>query len=148
MGVNTAQSVRFEQFFAAPRERVFAWFADHENFGRIFPGSTRRIVDASDPADVNGLGSVREVRIGLVRLEETITRYEPPACIEYRVTRGWPVRNHLGRLGFESVAGGTQLEYTITFESRIPFAGNLVAGSLCASWRRGVARAVESISGS
>lgn len=147
MAVTTPQSVRFEQFFAAPREQVFSWFSRHENFGKLFPGRTRRIKDSEDPADPNGLGSVREVRIGLVRLEETITRFERPGCIEYRVTRGWPVRNHLGRLSFESVAGGTQLEYTISFESRIPFAGNLVAGSLCASWRRGVSRAVEAISG-
>lgn len=148
MSVPTLQTVRFEQFFAAPRERVFAWFSEHENFGTLFPGRTRRIRPSDDAAQPNGLGSVREVKVGLVRLEETITRYESPACIEYRVTSGWPVRNHLGRLGFESVAGGTQLEYTICFESRIPFAGNLVAGSLCTSWRRRVARAVEAISGS
>ncbi len=146
--MTTPQSVRFEQFFAVPRERVFHWFSQHENFGLVFPGRTRRIQASSDPADPNGLGSVREVKFGLVRLEETITRYEPPACIEYRVTRGWPVRNHLGRLSFEDVPGGSRLEYTITFESRIPFTGNVVAGSLCASWRRRVARAVEAISGS
>jgi uncharacterized protein YndB with AHSA1/START domain len=140
-----AQSVHFEQFFAAPRERVFAWFSDHANFGNIFPGRTRRIVASSDAQTPDGLGSVREVRIGAVRLEETITRYEPPSCIEYRVTRGWPVRNHLGRLRFEEVAGGTRLEYTIGFESRFPLAGGLVAASLCRSWRRGVQRAIESI---
>lgn len=140
------QSVRFEQFFAAPREPVFAWFAQHENFGLLFPGRTKRIQASADPAEPNGLGSVREVRIGLVRLEETITRFEPPSCIEYRVTRGWPVRNHLGRLRFEAVPGGTLLEYVIEFDSRLPFAGGLVAGSLCASWRSGVQRAVEAIS--
>lgn len=140
------QSVRFEQFFAAPREPVFAWFSQHENFGQLFPGRTRRIRASDDPAMPNGLGSVREVRIGLVRLEETITRYESPSCIEYQVTRGWPVRNHLGRLRFEEVPGGTLLEYTIEFDSRLPLAGSMVAGSLCASWRRGVQRAVDAIS--
>lgn len=140
------QSVRFEQFFAAPRERVFAWFSRHENFGRIFPGRVRRIRASDDPSDPNGLGSVREIRIGLLRLEETITGYAPPQGIEYRVTRGWALRNHVGRLRFDEVPGGTQLEYLISFESRLPLTGNLMAGALCAAWHRGVARAVDDIS--
>jgi uncharacterized protein YndB with AHSA1/START domain len=139
------QVVRFEQFFAAPRERVFAWFACPENVGQLFPGRTRRLHPAPDPAAPDGVGAVREVRVGPVRLEETITRYEPPSLIEYRVTRGWTIRRHVGCLRFEEVPGGTQLEYVIRFESRLPFAGGLVAGSLCASWRRGVQRAIESV---
>ena len=55
------QTVRFEQFFAAPRPAVFAYFADHEKFGRLWPGRTRRMKDAAG-ADPNGLGSVREIR--------------------------------------------------------------------------------------
>lgn len=143
--MKTQQSVRFEQFFAAPRERVFAWFSRHENLGQLFPGRTRRLSDAPDPQAPDGLGSVREIRVGLVRLEETITRYEPPSCIEYQVTRGWAIHNHLGRLQFESVEGGTRLEYTIEFDTSLPLAGSLVAGSLCQSWRRRVHRAVEAI---
>lgn len=143
--MKTEQSVRFEQFFAAPRERVFAWFSQHENFGLLFPGRTRRLREGHDPAQPNGAGSVREIRIGPLRLEETITRHEPPSLIEYRMTRGWPLRNHRGRLCFDEVAGGTRLEYTIGFDSRLPLAGSLVAGSLCRSWRRGVQRAIESI---
>ena len=142
---SSEQSVRFEQFFAAPRERVFAWFACPENVGQLFPGRTRRLRPAPDAAHPDGVGAVREVRIGPVRLEETITRYEPPTLIEYRVTRGWTIREHAGRLTFEDVPGGTQLEYVIRFRSRLPFAGGLVAGSLCASWRRGVQRAIEGI---
>lgn len=141
------QIVRFEQFFAAPREPVFAWFADHQNFGRLFPGTTRRIRDSDAPGNPNGLGSVREVRMGPLRLEETITAFDAPARIEYRVTRGWAIRNHVGRLRFESVPGGTHLEHSIEFDCGLPFAGGVVAGLLCQSWRRGVQRAVEAISG-
>jgi uncharacterized protein YndB with AHSA1/START domain len=139
------QSVRFEQFFAAPRERVFAWFSIPENVGRLFPGRTRRLRPADDPAHPDGVGAVREVRVGLVRLEETITRYERPTLIEYKVTHGWAIREHVGCLRFEAVPGGTQLEYVIRFRSRLPFAGGLVAGSLCSSWRRRVPRAIEGI---
>src|SRR5690242_6592998 len=92
------QTVKFEQFFAAPREKVFAWFADHEKFGKIWPGRTRRIQASADGAEPNGLGSVREIRSAGSTFEETITTFEPPATIEYRITRGGPIKNHRGRL--------------------------------------------------
>lgn len=141
------QTVRFEQFFARPREQVFAWFADHEKFGRIWPGRTRRLQASADPAQPNGLGSVREIRSGGLTFEETITAFEPPARIEYRVTRGGPVRNHRGLLLFTEVSGGTTLDYTIEFDPKIPFTGGLIASVLCASWHRGVQRAVEDLAG-
>ena len=140
------QSVRFEQFFAAPRDKVFAWFADHEKFGRIWPGRTRRIRIATEGQDPNGLGSARAIGSWPLAFEETITDFRSPELIEYRVTRGGPVKNHAGRLRFESVAGGTGLEYVIEFDPKIPFTGGLIAGLLCGAWRHGVQKAIEDIS--
>ncbi|MGQ0698720.1 MAG: SRPBCC family protein [Panacagrimonas sp.] len=140
------QSLRFEQFFAAPRGVVFEWFSQHENIGRLFPLRVRRVLDSPSSADVNGLGSVRELRLLLLRVEETITGFQRPESIEYRVTRGWPISSHVGRLRFEEVPGGTRLEYTIEFDSRMVLLGGVIAGFLCASWRRGAQRAVDAIS--
>lgn len=140
------QTVRFEQFFAAPRERVFAWFADHEKFGRIWPGRTRRIRTATAGSDPNGLGSARAVGSWPMVFEESITGFDPPAAIEYRVTKGGPIKNHVGRMRFESVAGGTRLDYTIDFDARIPFTGGLIAGLLCGAWRHGIQKVIEDIS--
>ena len=140
------QRVRFEQFFAAPRARVFEYFADHEKFGRLWPGRFRRIQESADPANPNGLGSVREIRNAGMTFEETITGFEPPARIEYRITRGGPIKNHQGRLNFSEVPGGTQLEYTIEFDPRLPLTGGLIASILCASWHRGVSRAIDDLS--
>lgn len=139
------QTVRFEQFFAAPRHRVFAYFADHETFGRLWPGRTRRVRAGDDAAQPNGTGSVREVRAAGTAFEETITAFEPPERIEYRVTRGGPVKNHLGRLTFADADGGTKLEYVIEFDPRIPFTGGLIASILCTAFSRGVQRAVEDL---
>jgi uncharacterized protein YndB with AHSA1/START domain len=139
------QTVRFEQFFAAPRERVFAYFGDHEKFGRLWPGSTRRIRDSADGLNPNGLASVREIRTGGSVFEETITAFEPPESIEYRITKGSPLKNHVGRLSFIEVEGGTRLDYTIEFDPKIPFTGGLIASVLCAAFRRGVQRAVEDL---
>lgn len=140
------QRVHFEQFFAAERERVFAYFADHEKFGRIWPGRFRRIHESADAAQPNGLGSVREIKSSGFTFEETITAFDPPQRIEYRITRGGPIKNHLGRLLFSEVPGGTKLEYTIEFDPRLRFTGGLIASVLCASWHRGVQRAIDDLS--
>lgn len=142
--VMARQSIRFEQFFAAPREKVFAYFSDHERFGRIWPGRTRRVTAATD-ADPNGLGSVREMQTPLGTVEETITGYDPPCHLEYRASSP-RVSNHLGVMDFEEVAGGTRLVYTIEFDFRPAFLGGVAAGYVCASFRRGVHRAIDEIS--
>ena len=139
------QTVRFEQFFAAPRDRVFAWFADHEKFGRIWPGKTRRIHESADPREPNGLGSIREIRSGGLVFEETITGFDVPERIEYRITKGGPIKNHRGLLLFSAVEGGTKLDYTIEFDPKVPLTGGLIASVLCTSWHRGVSRAVEGL---
>lgn len=139
------QQVKFDQFIAAPREKVFAWFARHENLGHLFGGKFRRIHDGHDPKDVNGLGSVREIRNAGLSFEETISRYEPPSLIEYVVSKGGPIKNHLGHMEFHTVEGGTKLLYTITFDPKIPLTGGLIAGILCASFNKGVHKAVREI---
>lgn len=142
----TRQTVRFEQFFAAPRETVFAWFAQHENVGRLFHCGAWRIRDSDVGPDVNGVGSVRMVRHGLIKLEQTVTRFEPPELIEYRGAPGWPIGTQIARLHFEAVPGGTHLDYSIEFDSRLPFSGGLLTSLLSKTWRSGVQRAVEATS--
>lgn len=140
------QSIRFEQFFSAPREAVFAWFAQHDNVGRLFCCHSQRVHDSAVGTDPNGVGSVRRVQHGLIRLEQTVTRFEPPSLIEYRGAPGWAVGAQIGRVRFESVPGGTLLEYSIEFNSRLPLSGGLLTGLLTRAWRHGVQVAVEAIS--
>ena len=139
------QTVRFEQFFAAPRDKVFAWFADHDKFGRIWPGKTRRIHESPDPREPNGLGSVREIRSGGLTFEETVTGFDVPERIEYRITKGGPIKNHRGELRFSEVEGGTRLDYVIEFDPKLPLTGGLIASILCTSFQRGIPRAVEDL---
>lgn len=113
---------------AAPVATVFAAFADHETFGKLWPGRTRRIREGTDHP--NGKGSVRHVRSGLVSLEETTTVYQPPELLEYRITRGTPLRDHYGRLQFRSTATGTDVDYEIYFRCPIPWLGTVIARQL------------------
>ena len=135
--------VKFEQFFAVPREKVFAYFSDHEKFGKVLGIRCHRIRDGE--GDVNGLGSVREIRMAGTKFEETITKFQAPNVIEYMVTRGSPIKNHLGRLVFTDEPGGTHLTYTISFDPKIPGTGGLIAGILNTGWCKGRDRAVKAI---
>ncbi|EIT70014.1 MULTISPECIES: SRPBCC family protein [Hydrocarboniphaga] len=139
----TQQLIQLQHFFALPRERVFAYFVQHDNFGRLWWPAQCRWIKAAPNGDANGVGSVREIRVGLVRFEETTTEITPDSTIEYRVTRGGPFKNHVGRMRFSEVPGGTQLDYDIAFDCRWPLFGNFVSGVMHAAWLRGVNRAVD-----
>ena len=132
------QRVEYNQYFAAPIEQVYAFMLDHDQFGRIWPGAIRRIKDAPAGDNPNGLGSIREITIGPMKFEETITNCEPHSVIEYQVTRGGPIKNHLGRMEFSEKNGGTQLHYVIRFDGRIPCTGKLIARSLISDWNKGI----------
>ena len=141
------QRVRLEQFFSAPQDAVFAWFARHENLAKMFRGEMNRIEPSPDASTPDGVGARFEFRLFGMRHEETITAFDPPERIEYRVTKGWPMKNHVSCLSFETVDSGTQVRWSIDFESTMPFAGHVLAAALCKHWHRGTQKAIEDISG-
>ncbi len=70
--------------------------------------------------------------------EETVTEAVPNERIEYRVTKGTPLRNHLGVMVFSSTGdGGSHLDYTITFDAAVPGLAAVVAAGLKRGIRRG-----------
>lgn len=135
MGQKKSQrSLRFSRQFSAPRGKVFALFASHERFGAALGGpagvklgALRRIKTSEEPGNPDGLGSVRRIGFGPSAFEETIVGFESGKRIEYRISRGSPLKNHLGQIEFRDVPGGTQVDYSIRFEPRIPGTGGAIA---------------------
>ena len=124
-----AQEVRFQTTVRAPRDQVFAFLADHQKFARLFGGTCTRIKDGE--GDVNGLGSVRRLGPGPLSFDETIVTFEPSTRIEYTVTRGSPIKNHLGTVDLSDAPnGGTAIDYVIRFEGKIPGTGGVIAALL------------------
>jgi uncharacterized membrane protein len=124
------QEVRVIHEFTQPVERVFAYLAEHENLGAIFPANVKRVRDGE--TERNGVGSVRRLsRPGLLPFEETVEVFEPDQRIEYRITKGTPLRDHRGVMLFSSSpSGGSKLDYTIRFRSPVPGVAPLVAAML------------------
>lgn len=130
-------SVRFTETFAAPPAKVFPYFASHETFGAMAGGPAaaklrfiRRIRIGENLKQPDGQGSVRRIGYGPLGFEETVRKSEPGKLIEYYISRGSPLKNHLGRIEFHADAEGTRVDYLITFEPKVPGTAGVLKGVL------------------
>jgi uncharacterized protein YndB with AHSA1/START domain len=127
-----AHHVHIEHHFEKPPERIFAYLAEHENLAEVFGAKIERLSDGE--GDRNGVGSVRELRIGpMPPFEETVTEFVPSERIVYRITKGSPLRGHVGVMTFELEAGGTRFVYDIRFASPAPGLALIVRSALTRS---------------
>lgn len=140
--------VSIDEVFPAPRSKIFKFFGTHEKLGIIFGGQFERIKAGEDPKNPDGLGSIRLIKLPLPgpAFEETIITYQPETLIEYIVSRGSPIKNHLGHIEFsDAPGGGTRVKYTIGFEPRIPCTGLLIKGILTAGFKIGIPRVMKNL---
>lgn len=136
------QRVQIERDFDLPVSRVFAYLAEHENLGSLFGARVTRVRDGDTLR--NGVGSVRRLRVGaLPGFEETVTGFVPDERIDYRITRGSPLRDHHGSMLFSPRGAGTHLHYVIEFGSAVPGVDRVVAVALNRSVPRGLDQAAS-----
>jgi uncharacterized protein YndB with AHSA1/START domain len=138
-----SSKVHVQHTFASDPAEVFEALSEHENLSRVFaPAKVVRLRDGESSR--NGVGSVRRLKIGpLASFEETVTASDPNERIEYRITKGTPLRNHLGVQSLTpNTDGGTLLDYTITFDAPLPGMGALVSKLLARSLRKGLPRLI------
>ena len=137
------QKIDINMEFRRPVGELFALLRDHEKMGPILGANVKRTRDGKD--SLNGLGSVRTLNIGpLPSFDETVTAFEKDKLVEYKITRGSPLKNHKGVMQFyPSGSGGSKLHYMIEFESKIPLLGPVVRAGLENSIRRGLKKLQE-----
>jgi uncharacterized protein YndB with AHSA1/START domain len=136
-----AHHVHVEHDFAKPPERIFAYLAEHENLADVFGAKVSRLRDGED-GQRNGVGSVRQLQVGpLPPFEETVTEFVPAERIVYRITKGSPLRDHVGVMEFAPAAGGgTCFVYDIRIASPIPGLAVLVRAALTRSITRSLGK--------
>jgi uncharacterized protein YndB with AHSA1/START domain len=134
-----AHHVIVDREFPQPPERVFDYLCEHENLADVFGAKITRLQDGRD-GERNGVGSVRRLNIGpLPGFEETVTEFERPQRIVYRITKGSPLRGHVGVMTFEpNGRGGTSFHYDIRLASPIPGLAAIVHASLTRSVNKGL----------
>jgi uncharacterized protein YndB with AHSA1/START domain len=131
------QRVEFDRDFDQPVGRVFGYLAEHENVGPLFGAAVTRVRDGDTSR--NGEGSVRRLRIAVLpSFDETVTVFEPDRRIEYRITRGSPLRGHHGSMAFTPQGQGCHLRYVITFGAAVPGLDLIVAAALRRTIERGL----------
>jgi hypothetical protein len=135
------QKIVVEQDFTVPVERSFAFLSEHENLTALFPAKIKRLKDGDDGTR-NGVGSVRQLRIAILPpFEETKTKVVENELVEYRITKGSPLKGHEGRMTFTSLPnGGSHLKYEIQFGSKIPGLDVIVAKALTRDITKGLAK--------
>jgi uncharacterized protein YndB with AHSA1/START domain len=132
--------VTVEQDFSAPVDRVFEHFSEHENLEPLLGAKIERLADGQPQR--NGVGSRRRLQIGpLPPFEETVTTFVPNELIEYRITKGTPLRDHVGVMRFSPLpGGGTHLDYRIRVASGIPGVAPLVRADTSRTISAGLAK--------
>ena len=130
------QRIEIDEDFGLPVERVYAYLAEHENLAAVFGVKIARVRDGDESR--NGVGSVRQLRIGLMPpFEETVTAVVPNERIDYRITKGSPLKDHSGSMQFSSTGSGTHLHYVIEFNAA-PGLAQVIKAGLERSIRKGL----------
>jgi uncharacterized protein YndB with AHSA1/START domain len=133
--------IKIYQEFDAPVDRVWEAFNDHVSFGKMMGQKVERIVDSADATNINGVGSVRLMRLPTGAFQETIMRSERPALIEYKITKGTPLHHHYGTIRFTRLADDkSAVDYSIELGSKIPLLGSIVKAGL----EKGIANGLRS----
>jgi uncharacterized protein YndB with AHSA1/START domain len=113
------QRIDIEHDFALPVERVYAYLSEHENLSDLFGAKITRVRDGD--TERNGTGSVRSLKIGpLPAFEETVTEAVANQHINYRISKGSPLRDHRGSMTFTPRGTGSHLRYVIEFGAVLP----------------------------
>ena len=136
------QRVHVTHTYRSDPATVFEALSEHENLERVFGAKITRVRDGE--ASRNGVGSTRRLKIGpLPAFEETVTAADPNTLIEYRISKGTPLKGHWGVQRLTPTAdGGTELDYRIGFEAPVPGMAGLVAKAITRQLSRGLPKLI------
>jgi uncharacterized protein YndB with AHSA1/START domain len=136
------QRVHVTHTYASDPATVFEKLSEHENLGPVFGAKVTRVCDGETSR--NGPGSTRALKIGpLPAFHETTTKVEPHHLIEYKISKGVPLRHHWGVQRLTPTGdGGTTLDYTIGFDMLVPGLASLVGKAVAQALRKGLPKLV------
>jgi uncharacterized protein YndB with AHSA1/START domain len=118
------EQVHVNVYIHAPVARVFDAVSDHEGFLRSEDGTSTKLLRPG-AAERNGLGALREVRVGRrIRYVEEITAFARPASFDYQIIESTqPLRHQGSQIRFTPRGDGTEVDWTSRFEIAVPLVG-------------------------
>jgi len=137
------QRVHVTHTYRSDPATVFEALSEHENLSRVMGAKVTRVRDGDTSR--NGPGSTRRLKIGpLPAFEETVTTAEPNSLIEYRISKGTPMKGHWGVQRLTPTAdGGTELDYRIGFDAPGPGTAAVVGKVITMQLSRGLSKLVD-----
>ena len=129
------KTVTVTKVIPAPIEDVFEAYTDHERLADLPMVISAKVVTPGR-TERNGLGAVRVVNGGAIRLREEITAFERPTLMEYRIRESFPPAQHdLGRVEFSEVPGGTKVVWKTVFTAKLPVIGGRADAAFALAFR-------------
>jgi hypothetical protein len=123
--------------YDVPAEVLWSVVIDHEGMGEWLDAEVSVIAGKGD----GGLGTVRRIAAGPLRIDEEVIACDPPERYVYRVIRGLPLRYHQGEVRVVAVGEAeSELHWTITVGSGVPGFAEAVDLTLKPAINRGLRR--------
>ena len=117
------QYVEVKRVIDAPIDTVWARYTDHVSWTE-WAGLGKVTLDRQGDPPPNGVGCVRAIASGGVKVIEEVLTFESPRRMTYRIVRGGlPIRDHLGEVDFEPHGDRTLVTWRCRFDSKIPGLG-------------------------
>ena len=114
------QHVEVTHRFDAPPQRVWDVYTDHARWSE-WSGLGSSSLETEGRPERDGVGAVRCLGNGPLRVWEEVVEFDAPKRMAYRVVRGgFPIANHLGEVSLEPDGSGTRLVWRCRFGSRVP----------------------------
>jgi hypothetical protein len=134
------QKIRIRESFPFSVEKLFNHMEVHENLADIFFPLKVETIRYGE-AEPYGVGSIRKLFVNPVPpFEESVTAFDRNKMIEYRITKGSPLKSHKGTMIFSGDKVQSALDYSIEFDSDIPFLASTVKVGLEAGIKKGLAK--------
>ncbi len=119
--------IEIKQLIKAEIDQVFKHISNHEVFLSGLPGATARVVK-SGTAERDGLGCIREVRVGKrIRYLEEITSWNPPNSFAYLIKEAsMPIKHYGSQIELQKINQSTEVTWKSHYEVPVPFIGWIV----------------------
>jgi len=108
-----------KQTSTASIDAVFATLTDHAAYKDMTPLRTSVLEREGTPAP-NGVGAVRKLGLVGPPMVEEVIEYEAPTRFAYKMLKGLPVKDHVGRVDLRDTGSGTEITYRVTSHPTIP----------------------------
>lgn len=132
----TQGHVSIVENFAVPPERIWAAITDHATMGEWMD---TRITVLRGPDD-GGVGTVRRLHIGGLRIDEQVVYADAPRRLVYQIVAGMPLlRFHRGEILVEPWGEtGSQISWDIVMDLAVPGLGKALVGAVGKGVRKGL----------